>query len=48
MKCDDNKVLTITYLLCETLTEKEMLKVILLLTSEYFSNKERRKVQNGT
>ena len=35
-KCDDQKVLAMTYLLSNSLTHKEMLKVICLLTSEYF------------
>lgn len=36
MKTDDNKILAISYLLTETLNRKELLKVILLLTGEYF------------
>lgn len=40
IKCDDQKVLTITYLLTDTLNEKELLKVILLLTSWYFRERE--------
>ena len=36
MKCDDNKVLAISYILTETLNHKELLKVIMLLVSEYF------------
>ena len=35
-KCDDQKVKTITYLLTESLTHKEQLKVILLLIGWYF------------
>lgn len=40
IKSDDKKVLTITYLLTDTLNEKELLKVILLLTSWYFRERE--------
>lgn len=36
MKCDNKKVLAISYMLAETLTRKELLKVIVLLISEYF------------
>lgn len=36
MKCDDNKVLAISYIITETLNHKELLKVIMLLISEYF------------
>ena len=40
MKCDDNKVLAISYILTETLNHKELLKVIMLLISEYFRESE--------
>lgn len=40
VKCDDQKVLTITYLLTNTLNEKELLKTILLLISWYFRERE--------
>lgn len=36
MKCDDKKVLTTAYLLTESMTKKELLKLILLLISVYF------------
>ena len=41
MKCDDNKVLAITYMLTETLNHKELLKVIMLLISEYFRERDK-------
>ena len=41
MKCDDNKVLAITYMLTETLNRKELLKVIMLLISEYFRERDK-------
>ena len=40
MKCDDNKVLTMSYMLTESLNRKELLKVIVLLISEYFRESE--------
>lgn len=40
VKCDDQKVLTITYLLTITLNDTELLKVILLLISWYFKDRE--------
>ena len=40
LKCDDKKVLTITWLLTDTLNEKELLKTILLLISWYFRERE--------
>lgn len=40
IKCDDQKVLTITYLLTNTLNDTELLKVILLLISWYFKDRE--------
>lgn len=42
MKCDDNKVLAISYILTETLNHKELLKVIMLLISEYFRESEEK------
>lgn len=40
MKCDDNKVLVMSYLLTESLNRKELLKMILLLIGEYFRESE--------
>ena len=40
VKSDDQKVLTITYLLTNTLNENELLKTILLLISWYFRERE--------
>lgn len=40
MNCDNNKVLAISYLLTKTLNHKELLKVIMLLISEYFRESE--------
>lgn len=45
MKCDDNKVLTMSYMLTESLNRKELLKVIILLIGEYF-RKVRRNNDN--
>ena len=39
MKCDDKKVLAISYMLTESLNHKELLKVIVLLIGEYFREK---------
>jgi hypothetical protein len=39
MKCDDKKVLAMSYMLTESLNHKELLKVIMLLISEYFREK---------
>ena len=36
MKCDDTKVLAMSYMLIESLNRKELLKVIVLLIGEYF------------
>lgn len=36
MKCDDKKVLAMSYMLTESLNHKELLKVIVLLIGEYF------------
>lgn len=40
MKCDDKKVLTMSYMLTESLNHKELLKVIVLLIGEYFREKK--------
>lgn len=40
MKCDNQKVLTMSYMLTESLNRKELLKVIVLLISEYFRGSE--------
>lgn len=39
MKCDDKKVLAMSYMLTESLNHKELLRVIMLLIGEYFSDK---------
>jgi len=36
MKCDNNKIITMSYLLLESLNRKELLKVIVLLIGAYF------------
>lgn len=36
MKCDNQKVLAMSYMLTESLNRKELLKVIILLVGEYF------------
>ena len=36
MKCDDKKVLAMSYMLTESLNHKEPLKMIVLLIGEYF------------
>ena len=36
MKCDDKKILAVSYLIIESLNRKELLKVIILLISMYF------------
>lgn len=36
MKCDDKKILAMSYLITESLNRKELLKVIILLISVYF------------
>lgn len=41
MKCDNNKIITMSYLLFESLNKKELLKVIILLISEYFRESEK-------
>ena len=40
MKCNNQKVLTVSYMLTESLSRKELLKVIILLISEYFRESE--------
>lgn len=40
MKCDNQKVLTMSYMLIQGLNRKELLKVIILLISEYFRESE--------
>lgn len=40
MKCDNQKVLAMSYMLTESLNRKELLKVIILLISEYFRGSE--------
>ena len=40
MKCNNQKVLTMSYMLTESLNRKELLKVIILLISEYFRESE--------
>lgn len=40
MKCDNQKVLTVSYMLTESLNRKELLKVIVLLIGEYFRESE--------
>lgn len=36
MKCDDSKVLSVAYLISESMTRKELMKLILLLIDVYF------------
>ena len=40
MKCDNTKVLAMSYMLIESLNRKELLKVILLLIGDYFRESE--------
>lgn len=40
MKCDNQKVLVVSYMLTESLNRKELLKVIILLIGEYFREGE--------
>ena len=48
MKCDNKKVLVISYMLLESLTRKELLKVIMLLIVEYFREyNAEMEVENG-
>ena len=36
MKCNDKKVLAMSYILAESLNRKELLKMIVMLIGEYF------------
>lgn len=40
MKCNNQKVLAMSYMLTESLNRKELLKVIILLIGEYFRESE--------
>ena len=40
MKCNNQKVLTMSYMLTESLNRKELIKVIILLIGEYFKESE--------
>lgn len=40
MKCDNTKVLAMSYMLTESLNRKELLKMIVLLIGEYFRESE--------
>ena len=40
MRVDDKKVLTTAYLISETFSRKELMKLILLLISTYFEDKK--------
>ena len=40
MKCDNQKVLAVSYMLTRSLNRKELLKVIVLLIGEYFRESE--------
>ena len=40
MKCNNQKVLAMSYMITEGLNRKELLKVIILLISEYFRESE--------
>ena len=40
MKCDNKKVLAVSYILTESLNRKELLKMIVLLIGEYFRESE--------
>lgn len=40
MKCDNKKVLAMSYTLTESLNRKELLKMIILLIGEYFRESE--------
>ena len=39
IRCDDNKVLAMSYMLTESLNHKELLKVIILLIGYYFTDR---------
>lgn len=40
MKCNNKKVLAMSYILTESLNRKELLKIIVLLICEYFRESE--------
>lgn len=40
MKCNNQKVLAMSYMITQGLNRKELLKVIVLLISEYFRESE--------
>ena len=40
MKCDNNKIIAMSYLLTESLNREELLKMIVLLIGEYFRESE--------
>ena len=40
MKCNNQKVLAMSYMITEGLNRKELLKVIILLIGEYFRESE--------
>lgn len=42
MKCDNQKVLVMSYMLIQGLNRKELLKVIILLIGEYFRGSEEK------
>ena len=48
MKCDYQKVLTMSYMVTESLNRKELLKVIILLIGEYFRESEVNNGQNSS
>lgn len=48
MRCDNQKVLTMSYMLIQGLNRKELLKVIVLLISEYFRGSEVKNGQNSS
>jgi hypothetical protein len=39
MKCDNDKIITMSYLLTESLNHEELLKMIVLLIGVYFREK---------
>ena len=45
MKCDNDKIITMSYLLLESLNRKELLKVIVLLIGAYFRESEDKQWQ---
>lgn len=40
IKCDNDKILAMAYMLTESLNRKELLKMIVLLIGEYFRESE--------